>query len=103
AATLRPNRSIALETPQFDVTAGANGLAFVSGGGNGWSEVRVIDTVRGTVVASFGGVWARSLLASTPDGTRLLTCTQGVSPARVETIVLPTSLTDKPNFYAAPA
>src|SRR5439155_26105957 len=37
------------------------------------------------------------------DGTRLLTCTQGVSPGRVETLVVPTPLTDKPAVKAAPA
>jgi WD40 repeat protein len=103
ATTLRPGRSISLESAPYDIAAGSNGLAYVSGGGSGWTEVRVIDTGRGSVVASWGGVWARSLLAATPDGTRLLTSTQNVSPGRIETLIVPTPLTDKPAVHTAPA
>lgn len=103
ATTLRPRRSVALESRPYDIAAGPNGLAFVSGGGHGWTEVRVIDSARGIVVTNWGGVWARSLLEATPDGTRLLTCTQGVSPTRVEALVIPTPLTDKPATHTAPA
>jgi WD40 repeat protein len=103
ATTLKWRRAVGLDLPPYDVAAGPNGLAFVSGGGHGWTDVRVIDTERGVGLASWGGVWARSLLAATPDGTRLLTCTQRVSPGRVEALIVPTPLTDKPAVHAAPA
>jgi hypothetical protein len=87
----------------YDVAAGPNGRVFVSGGGAGWTDVMVVDTDAGTVPARWGGVWARSLIALTPDGSRLLTATQGVTPGRVEALPIPEPLTDKPDAYAAPA
>jgi WD40 repeat protein len=103
AATLRSRRSIALESTPYDIAAGPNGLAFVSDGGSGWTEIRLVDTARGQEIASWGGVWARSLVAATADGTRLLTCTQGVTPGRVESLVVPTPLSEKPAVRTAPA
>jgi sugar lactone lactonase YvrE len=102
AATLAERRSIPLAAEPYDVAAGANGLAFVSGGGAGWADVSVVDAERGTVLARWGGVWARSLLAPTPDGARLLTATQGVTPGRVEALAIPEPLTDRPAVTAAP-
>jgi dipeptidyl aminopeptidase/acylaminoacyl peptidase len=100
-ATLAERRAIPLATEPYDVAAGANGLVFVSGGGTGWADVSVVDAERGTVLARWGGVWARSLLAATPDGARLLTATQGVTPGRVEALAIPEPLTDRPAVTAA--
>jgi DNA-binding beta-propeller fold protein YncE len=101
-ATLTERQATSLAAEPYDVAAGANGLVFVSGGGTGWADISVIDAERGTVLARWGGVWARSLLAPTPDGARLLTATQGVTPGRVEALAIPEPLTDRPAVTAAP-
>jgi hypothetical protein len=78
-------------------------VVYVSGGGAGWADVAVVDSTRGSVLARWGGVWAKSFLALTPDGSRLLTATQGVTPGRVEAWPIPEPITDKPTARAAPA
>ena len=87
----------------YDVAAGSGGQVFVSGGGSGWTDVIVVDTEAGIVQARWGGVWARSLIALTPDRSRLITSKQGVTPGRMEALPLPEPITDKPQAYAAPA
>jgi DNA-binding beta-propeller fold protein YncE len=102
AADLTERRSIPLPAVPYDVAAGPSGRAFVSGSGGGWADVTVVDADAGTVAARWGGVWGRSLVALTPDGSRLITSTQGVTPGRVEALPLPEPITDKPDTYAAP-
>jgi hypothetical protein len=103
SATLAECRSIALPAEPFDVAAGANGRVFVSGGGSGWTEITVVDAEAATLPARWGGVWARSFVALTSDGSRLLTSTQRVTPGRVEALPMPEPFADKPDAYAAPA
>src|SRR5205823_383858 len=67
-ATLTECRSIPLTSAPYELAAGPNGRVFVSGDGNGWTDVTVVDTEAGTVTARWGGVWGRSFLALTPDG-----------------------------------
>jgi WD40 repeat protein len=102
-ATLAVRRTVPLATVPYDLAAGANGVVYVSGGGTGWTDVSVVDAEHGRTLARWGGVWARSLLALTPDGTRLLTSTQGVTPGRVEALPIPEPITDRPTAAAAPA
>lgn len=102
-ARLEKLRSIELQSAPYDVAALSLNRIYVSGGGTGWTDVTVIDGENGSVLARWGGVWARSLIALTQDGSRLLTSTQGVTPGRIEALPIPEPLSEKPNAYSAPA
>jgi WD40 repeat protein len=102
ADSLAVLRLITMPTEPFDLAAGPNGRVFVSGGGHGWSNVLVVDADAGTVPTHWGGVWARSFIALTPDGSRLISSTQGVTPGKIEARPLPEPITDKPEVYPAP-
>jgi hypothetical protein len=103
AENLTIQRTVRKTAEPFDLAAGANGRVFASGAGTGWSEIAVLDAAAGKVTANWGGVWAKSFIALTRDGSRLLTSTQGVTPGRLEAWPLPEPVTDKPDTYSAPA
>jgi mono/diheme cytochrome c family protein len=103
AETLTATRTIDLPVEPYDVAAGSNERVFVSGGGTGWTDVTVVDATAGSVRARWGGVWSRSFITLTPDVSRLLVSTQGVTPGRLESLPLPEPLADKPDAYPAPA
>jgi hypothetical protein len=86
----------------YDVAAGNDGLLFLTGAAAGWTEIAVVDVNKPALVARWGGVWGRSFLKPTPDGTRLYFSSQGVSPGKVEGLVIPKKLDEKPAAYASP-
>ena len=95
-------RSFAVSAEPYDAVAGANGLLFLTGSAGDWTEITVVDASKGSVAARWGGVWSRSFLKLTPDGTRLYYSSQGVSPGKVEGLVLPRKFDEKPATYASP-
>jgi hypothetical protein len=100
--TLERAKAIKLEKEPGDVALTDTGLALIAGTGREWSEVRVLDLDRGAVVASWGGVRAGSLLGLAADQKRLYVSSQGLTPGRVEALVLPAKPEDRPATYRAP-
>src|SRR5262249_35204562 len=74
---------------------------YLTGEGGGWTEITVVDAKRESAAGHWGGVWTRSLVQLSPDGTRLLVSTQGVNPGKIESYPIPVKLDEKPNPNAA--
>src|SRR5262249_39867997 len=87
----------------FDVAADDRGRVYLSGARGDWTDVAVLDTARGEVVARWGGVWAKSFLRLSADQRRLYFATQGVSPGSTDAPVLPGRPDDQPATYRSPA
>jgi hypothetical protein len=102
AAKMELVKTFTVDALPYDVTAGNNGLLFVTGAGGDWTEIAVVDANRQSVMARWGGVWARSFVKLTPDATRLYYSSQGVSPGKVEGLVIPKKLDERPPAYASP-
>jgi WD40 repeat protein/mono/diheme cytochrome c family protein len=100
---LEVRKNIRIAVAPFDVAVADNGLVFVSGGGAEWSEVTVVDLAKEKTVASWAGVWGRSLLRLAPDGHRLYYSSQGVAPGHLGAFVVTDKLSDKPESYRAPS
>ena len=102
AAKMELVKTFTVAAVPFDVAAGDNGLLFLTGASGDWTEVAVVDANKQALVARWGGVWARSFLKLTPDGTRLYYASQGVSPGKVEGLLIPKKLDARPAAYASP-
>jgi WD40 repeat protein len=87
----------------YDLAATDSGVLFLSGGSGDWTQITVVDGVKETVLARWGGVYTRSLLQLTPNQDRLYVATQGVSPGSVEGLSLPAKWEDKPEPARAAA
>jgi WD40 repeat protein/mono/diheme cytochrome c family protein len=102
AAKMELARTFTVAVEPYDVAAGDNGLLFLTGAAGDWSEISVVDANKQSVAARWGGVWRRSFVKLTPDATRLYYSSQGVSPGKVEGLVVPKNLDEKPAVYASP-
>ncbi len=102
AAKMELAKTFTVAAVPYDVAAGDNGLLLLTGASGDWTEVAVVDTKKPAVVARWGGVWNRSFVKLTPDGTRLYYSSQGVSPGKVEGLLIPKKLDEKPVAYASP-
>jgi WD40 repeat protein len=99
ALTVRKRLSVPAYS--YDLAASDNGYLFLSGEGGGWTEITVVDAKKESAVGHWGGMWTRSLVQLSPDGTRLLVATQGVNPGKIESYPIPVKLDEKPNPNAA--
>jgi WD40 repeat protein/mono/diheme cytochrome c family protein len=102
AAKMELAKTFTVAAVPYDVAAGDNGLLFLTGAAGDWTEIAVVDANKASVVARWGGVWARSFVNLTPDATRLYYSSQGVSPGKVEGLALPRKLDERPAAYASP-
>jgi WD40 repeat protein/mono/diheme cytochrome c family protein len=102
AAKMELAKTFAVTADPYDVAAGDNGLLFLTGAAGDWTEITVVDANKAAVAARWGGVWGRSFLKVTPDGTRLYYSSQGVSPGKVEGLVLLKKFDERPTAYASP-
>ncbi len=102
AAKMELAKTFSVAVDPFDVAAGDNGLLFLTGATGDWTEIAVVDANKQSVAARWGGVWRRSFVKLTPDGTRLYYSSQGVSPGKVEGLVVPRKFEEKPAAYASP-
>ncbi|HLW64764.1 MAG TPA: c-type cytochrome domain-containing protein [Gemmataceae bacterium] len=98
---LSVRKRFSLTSYVYDLAAGDKDYVFLSGEGGGWTEITVVDAKRESAVGHWGGVWTRSLVQLSPDGTRLLTATQGVNLGKIESYPIPVKLDEKPNQNAA--
>lgn len=96
AVPLTPRVRFRVDATPYDVAVTDKGLVFLSGTSGGWADVAVIDGNKQSVAGRWGGVWTRSLLGLSPDGSRLYVGTQGVNPGKLEGYPLPSSLDEKP-------
>jgi WD40 repeat protein len=102
AAKMALTKTFAVTADPYDIAAGENGLLFLTGAAGDWSEITVVDANKQTVAARWGGVWSRSFVKLTPDATRLYYSSQGVSPGKIEGLVLPRKFDERPAAYASP-
>jgi WD40 repeat protein/mono/diheme cytochrome c family protein len=102
AAKMELVKTFTVAVDPYDAAAGDGGLLFLSGAGGNWTETAVVDVNRAAVATRWGGVWDRSFLKVTPDGTRLYYSTQGVFPGKVEGLAIPRKLDEKPAAYPSP-
>jgi WD40 repeat protein len=96
-------RSFAVKGSAYDLVIRDDGVAFFSGGSGDWTDITTVDTTRGQVLATWGGVWTRSFLGLSPDGRRLYFSSQGVTPGTLDALVLPGRFSDdRPATYRVP-
>jgi WD40 repeat protein/mono/diheme cytochrome c family protein len=99
-ATLEVRKTHDVALHAYDLAAG-DGVVYLSGAGNDWTDVTAIDAVRGTVVGRWGGVWNRSFVQLSTDGKRIYHASQGVTPGTLEALVFPAKPDDKPETRKA--
>jgi WD40 repeat protein len=85
----------------YDLALRDGGLALVSGADAEWSEITQIDLRKGTVTATWGGVWGKSFIHLSMDGRRLYVSSQGVVPATLDAFALGAKTTEQPVSYRA--
>ncbi len=102
AVKMELTRTFAVSADPYDGVAGDNGLLYLSGAAGDWTEITVVDARKQSVAARWGGVWSRSFVKLTPDGTRLYYSSQGISPGKVEGLLLPKKFDERPAAYASP-
>jgi WD40 repeat protein/mono/diheme cytochrome c family protein len=98
-ASLELKKSIRIAVAPYDLAVGNHGLIFISGGGTEWSEVTVVDLAKEKPVATWAGVWGRSLLRLSPDERRLYYSSQGVTPGHLGIFAVPDKLADQPKSH----
>ncbi|MBI1914579.1 MAG: hypothetical protein HYS12_07555 [Planctomycetes bacterium] len=96
-------KTLPIDVPAFDIAADDRGRVYLSGARGDWTDVTVLDSATGAVVARWGGVWAKSFLRLSADQKRLYVATQGVNPGSIDALVIPGKLDDKPATYRSPA
>src|SRR5205823_12335406 len=92
-------KTLLIDIAVFDVAADDRGRVYLSGARGDWTDVAVLDTASGEVVARWGGVWAKSFLRLSADQKRLYIATQGVNPGSIDALLIPTKLDEKPAMY----
>ncbi len=102
AAKMELTKTFGVDAFPYDVAAGNDGRLFLTGAGDGWTEIAVVDANKQSVAARWGGVWGRSFVKLTPDATRLYYSSQGVSPGKVEGLAIPKKLDERPAAFASP-
>ncbi len=101
--TLALRKSFTVAATAHELALSDRGLAFLSGARGEWTDVSAVDLAKGTLAASWGGVWERSFLRLSTDQKRLYYSSQGVVPATLDALIVPTRLDDRPTVYRAPA
>jgi WD40 repeat protein/mono/diheme cytochrome c family protein len=100
-AKLELRKSFAVPVAVYDAAAGDGGVVFVSGAAGDWTDIAAVDWNKQAVVARWGGVWTRSLLQLSRDQRRLYYSSQGVTPGKLEALVLPVKFDEQPVTYKA--
>jgi hypothetical protein len=103
AGRFEVRRSFAVPGKVYDAALRDDGMAFLSGSAEEWSDILAVDTNNGKVLGHWGGVWSRSILRLAPDQRRLYFSSQGVSPGTLDALVLPARISEeRPPGYRAP-
>jgi hypothetical protein len=100
---MKVRKAFTVEAVPYDLAATDSGILFLSGGSGDWTQITVVDAARETILARWGGVYARSFLQLTPNQDRLYVSTQGVTPGSIEGMSLPVKLEEKPEPSRSPA
>jgi DNA-binding beta-propeller fold protein YncE len=101
-AKLEAFARIRVGTPGYDLAVGDGGRAYVSGAGEEWTTVSVVDLHKGSLAGTWGGVWSKSFLQLSHDGRRLYVSSRGVVPGTLDALVLPSKPGEQPVRYRAP-
>jgi WD40 repeat protein len=93
--TLRKSFAIPAAQP-YDLAVRDDGMVFLTASSGEWTDITAVDTSKGQVAATWGGVWVRSFVGLSPDQRRLYYSSQGVKPGTLDALVLPIRFSDGP-------
>ncbi|MFI4880947.1 MAG: hypothetical protein ACIAQU_00005 [Phycisphaerales bacterium JB064] len=89
--TLEPmGEAMPVEIDPYDMVVAGNHV-FISGGSNQSTEMHQLDLSQGMVTAKLAGIYQRSPLELSPDGSLLILTTNGISPSSANTVPVPDS------------